>query len=145
MGEAIFKRMVEEKGIASSFCISSFGTSDCEEDNPVYPPAQKVLREKGYNFKHRAKQITLLDVKNADYILVMDSINLRDLTRLTAGNYGDKIYKLGHFLPNQIDIDDPWYTGEFERTYNEIYSACTAFLAYIEKVHASALTYDKFH
>lgn len=55
MAEAVFKRLVEEEGLSSSFNITSYGTSDCEEGNPVYPPAQRVLRQKGYNFSHRAQ------------------------------------------------------------------------------------------
>ena len=123
MAEAVFSHMVEERGLALSFKINSFGTSDCEEDNPVYPPAQKALKERGYNFTHRAKKISLSDVKNADY----------------------KVFLLGPFLPEKIDIDDPWYTRDFVRTYNEIYSSCTAFLDYLLKEHAQAFGYDKRH
>jgi protein-tyrosine phosphatase len=133
MAEAIFKRMVEERGLIGMFDISSFATSDCEEGNPIYPPAQRVLREHGFAFKHIARQISLREIKNADYILVMDDTNLRDITRLTCGNYGDKIFKLGYFCQQQYDIDDPWYTGEFERTYCEITKACNAFLDYVLK------------
>jgi protein-tyrosine phosphatase len=145
MAEAIFKRLAEEQGVALSFQISSRATSDCEEGNAVYPPAQRVLKNYGYNFAHIARQINLQEVKNADYILVMDEINLKDLLRLTGGNYGDKIFKLGHFLKDKIDIDDPWYTGEFDRTYNEIYSSCQAFLNFLLIKHSSAFTYDKYN
>ena len=78
MAEAVFSRLVEERGVAQSFKVNSFATSDCEEGNAVYPPVQKVLRENGYNFSHRAKKISLSDVKNADYILVMDGMNYAD-------------------------------------------------------------------
>lgn len=143
MAEAVFLRLIEERGIKNSFCVTSRGTSDCEEGNPVYPPARRVLKEKGYNFSHFAKQLTLSEVVNADYILIMDGINLRDITRLTGGNYADKIFLLGHFLENRIDIDDPWYTGDFERTYGEIYRSCEKFLDYLIKTHGGALEYDK--
>jgi protein-tyrosine phosphatase len=145
MAEAIFKRLIKERNVELSFNVSSFATSDCEEDNPVYPPARRVLAKYGYNFSHTAKQISLRGIKNADYLLVMDEINLRDLTNLVGGNYSEKIFKLGHFLPNKIDIDDPWYTGDFERTYREIYSACTCFLDYLLSEHADAFDYDRRH
>lgn len=145
MAEAVFSRIAVERGVASSFRINSFGTSDCEEGNPVYPPVQRVLRERGYNFTHRAKKISLSDVKNADYILVMDGMNLSDLTRMTGGNCPEKIFMLGHFLPEKREIDDPWYTRDFERTYDEIYSSCLAFLDYLLKEHAQAFGYDKRH
>ncbi len=144
MGEAVFKRMVEEEGLTSSFSVLSFGTSDCEEGNPVYPPAARVLKEKGYDFTHRAKMISLADIKNADYVLCMDKGNYSKLVSLAGVNYADKIYLPGRFLPGKKEIDDPWYTRDFERTYREIYSLCAAFLEYMKKTHGSALLYDKF-
>jgi protein-tyrosine phosphatase len=134
MAEAIFKRMVQEREWGSLFDISSYATSDCEEGNPVYPPAARVLKEKGYDFTHHARQVSLREIKNADYVLVMDEINLCDLTRLTCGHYGDKIFKLGHFLEKEIDIDDPWYTRDFDRTYKEIYASCIGFLDYLKSI-----------
>jgi protein-tyrosine phosphatase len=145
MAEAVFKRIIKERGVELSFNVSSFATSACEEGNPIYPPAVRVLKKYGYDFSHTARQISLREIKNADYLLVMDEINLRDLTSFVCGNYGDKIFKLGHFLPEKIDIDDPWYTGDFERTYREIYSACTHFLDFLLVEHAEAFDYDKRH
>ena len=145
MAEAVFKKMVEEEGLAGSVSVNSFGTSDCEEDNPVYPPVASLLKAKGYDFKHRAKMISMADVKNADYILVMDGMNLSDLTRKTGGHYADKIFLLGHFLPEKIEIDDPWYTRDFARTYSEIYTSCKAFLQYLKDRHANSFDYEKRH
>lgn len=145
MAEAVFQKIAEEKGVLPSFRISSRATSDCEEGNPVYSPAQRVLREHGYDFAHTARQITLKEVINADYILVMDSINLRDLTRLTGGRCGEKIYKLGSFLPEESDIDDPWYTRDFERTFREISLSCEGFMTYLLRERADVFGYDKRH
>lgn len=143
MAEAVFKRMIEERGVARSFEVSSSATSDCEVGNPVYPPARRVLKAKGYDFTHFARQITLQDVKNADYIFVMDSGNMRDISYISGGQYLDKISKLGSYLPNPMDIDDPWYTGEFERTYSEIYSSCEYLLDFLLNKHKNAIAYDK--
>lgn len=146
MGEAIFKRMAEEEGLAHSFDVRSFGTSDEEEGNPVYLPARRTLESHGiFGFTHRARQLSLKDVKNTDYILVMDNSNMFDVVRLTAGRYGEKIFKLGHFCTPQLDVDDPWYTRDFERAYREIYSGCEGFMEYIKNTHASALDYDRRH
>lgn len=145
MAEAVFTRLTEEEGLSSSFYISSRATSDCEEGNPIYAPAARELRERGIIFRHTAKQIRLQDIVNADYVLIMDNINLRDIVRLTGGYYGDKIFKLGHFLSPQIDIDDPWYTGDFARTYEEIQASCRAFLQYLKDRHAAAFDYDARH
>lgn len=136
--------MAEEEGLSYSFDISSYATSDCEVGNPVYPPAQRLLNSKGYNFSHRAQQISLRQIKNADYVLCMDKSNYSDLLSIAGINYADKIYMLGSFLPQKIIIDDPWYTGDFERAYGEIYSSCRAFLSYLKSRHPNALNYDKF-
>lgn len=145
MAEAVFKRMVDEEGLSLSFNINSFATSDCEEGNPVYPPVQRLLREKGYNFTHRAQTLTLRDVKNAQYICIMDALNLRDVVRMTGGNYGEKIFMLGSFGEYGSDIADPYYTRDFERTYREIYSSCKGLLAYLLTQHAEAIGYDRRH
>ena len=144
MAEAVFSRLISERGVALSFTVNSRATSDCEEGNPVYPPAQRALKERGYNFLHRAKKLTLADIKNADYVLVMDRMNLSDVTYL-AGAHSEKVHMLGHYLPEKIEIADPWYTRDFDRTYNEIYSACNAFLDYLITEHAEAFKYDNRH
>lgn len=144
MAEAIFKKMAEERGLSSSFNIKSFATSDWEEGNPVYPPAAATLREHGITgFIHRSRPITLADIKNSDYVLVMDHNNMTDIIRLTAGNYGEKIFKLGHFLTPQIDIADPYYTRDFARAYSDIYAACSAFMDYLVQKHGGTFNYDK--
>ena len=143
MAEAIFKRLAEEEGVADCLDISSFATSDCEVGNPIYPPAQRQLREMGYNFSHRAQKLTFSDIKNADYILVMDNMNYDDVCRMAGGGYCSKVFKLGSFLQDQIEIADPWYTCDFARAYREIYSACKVFLHYLETKHAKAFAYGK--
>ena len=146
MAEAVLKKLTGEKGIGASFDIKSYGTSDWEEGNPVYPSAQETLLRHGIvGFKHRSQPLTMNAVINSDYILVMDNNNMLDVVRMTAGRYGDKIFKLGHFLTPQIDIADPYYTRDFERSFNEISAGCTAFLKYIEDKHAEAIDYDKRH
>ena len=146
MAEAIFKKMAEERGISSLLNVQSFATSDWEEGNPVYPPAASALRAHGItDFKHRSRPVTLADLKNSDYVLVMDDMNLRDIVRLTGGQYGDKIFKLGQFGHMQTDISDPYYTRDFKRAYDDIYKSCEGLLDYIVKKHAGTLVYDIRH
>ena len=145
MAEAVFSRLIKERGAAASFRVNSRATSDCEEDNPVYPPVQKVLREKGYDFSHRSTVLTAADIKNADYVLVMDGMNYSNVLRLAGVAHAGKVFKLGHFLPEKKDIDDPWYTRDFERTYGEIYDACNGFLDFLFKEHSEAFGYDRRH
>ena len=145
MAELVFKKMVEERGLKSSFNISSFGTSDCEEGNSIYPPIKRTLESHGVAGTHIARQLSLKDVINNDYILVMDSENLLDVLRLTGGEFGNKIFKLCSFTPRPRDIADPWYTRDFERAYNDVYEGCKYFLDYLLKECAQAFDYDRRH
>ena len=145
MAELIFTDMVKKRGLNLSFRISSYGTSDCEEGNSIYPPAKRTLEAHGISGSHFARQITLKDIKNNDYILVMDSSNLFDVLRLTSGEYGEKIFKLCSFTPNPRDVADPWYTRDFERAYKDIEEGCRCFLEYLLKEKAEAFEYDKRH
>lgn len=139
MAEFIFKKMTAERGFASSFRINSFGTSDCEEDNPIYPPAQRILNAHGIYGEHRARQISITDIVNSDYILVMDSQNLMDVLRLTSGAYGEKIFKLCSFTDNPRDVADPWYTRDFNEAYEDICDGCEGFLKYLQEERANLL------
>lgn len=145
MGEAILKKLAADMGLESSFLITSRGTSDEEEGNPVYPPALKTLRAHGYDISHRAAQLTLQDVINCDYILVMNTSNLMDVLRLTAGKFGGKVFKLLSFTGEEGDVADPWYTRDFERAFYDIERGCRAFLDYVLKEHKEELSYDRRH
>lgn len=144
MAELVFADMVERLGLKQSFRIRSFGTSDEEEGNPIYYPAQTVLRVHGITGTHRARQLSLQDVKNSDYILVMDAANLYDVLRLTGGEYGEKIYKLCAFTQNPRDVADPYFTRDFERTYADIVDGLNGFLEYIKREHGDLLRYEKY-
>lgn len=145
MAELVFKNLIEERGVAQSFRVSSRGTSDCEEGSQIYPPAQRTLAQHNIGGAHVARQITKKDVINCDYVLVMDSQNLFDLLRMTGGEYGEKIFKLCTFTNRERDVADPWYTRDFEQAFCDIVDGCEGFLNYIFKKHANELDYDKRH
>ena len=145
MAELIFKKMTDEPGLKLSFDITSRGTSDEEEGNPLYYPAARVLREHGIQGTHYATQLTKKDVINADYVLVMDSSNLFDVLRLTGGQCSDKMYKLCSFTSRPRDVADPWYTRNFEKAYEDILEGCEGFLDYLIKKHSDMLGYDARH
>ena len=145
MAELIFKNMVEEKGLSNSFCISSFGTSDEEEGNPIYPPAKKTLIMHGIAGNHTARQLSLKDIINNDYILVMDSRNLMNIMHLTGGKYGEKVLKLCSFTDNPRDVADPWYTRDFEHAFADIEDGCAGFLDYILREKAELINYNNRH
>ena len=145
MAELVFKNMVEERGLSSSFCISSYGTSDEEEGNPIYPPAKRTLIMHGIAGNHIARQLTLKDIINNDYILVMDSRNLMNIMHLTGGKYSEKVFKLCAFTGNPRDVADPWYTRDFERAFADIEDGCRGFLEFILKEKGELINYNKRH
>ena len=145
MAELILKHLVKERGLEHSFDIKSFGTSDEEEGNHIYPPAKRTLRAHGIEGEHTARQISLKDVINSDFVLVMNSSNLFDILRLTGGEFGSKIFKLCSFTPTPRDVADPWYTGDFERAFVDIYEGVNCFLEYVLKEKTEALDYDLRH
>lgn len=145
MAELILKHLVKERGLEHSFDIKSFGTSDEEEGNPVYPPAKRTLRAHGIEGEHTAMQLSLKDVINSDFILVMSSSNLLDVLRLTGGEFGGKIFKLMSFTNSPRDVADPWYTGDFERAFVDIYEGVNGFLEYVLKEKKDAIDYDLRH
>lgn len=130
MAEFIFKDLIKKRGVFD-IKVTSFATSGCEVGNPIYPPAKNTLLSHGLMCEHIAQQITLKDIESNDYILVMDSENLKSIYRLTGGKCKDKIFKLLSFSGMEKDVADPWYTNDFETAYQDILKGCTDFLNYI--------------
>ena len=126
MAEFILKNIVKKNGLDDEFEIESRSTSLEEIGNDIYPEAKKVLDKYNIPYQKRAaKQITASDYKYFDYIIAMDDNNIRNIKRLISG-YNNKIYKLLEFTDNYKDIEDPWYTRDFEKVLNEIYDGCLA-------------------
>ena len=82
---------------------------------------------------HHAKQITWKDYERADYIIGMDTANIRNLNRMLKNDPDGKVYKFLSFAGSGRDIADPWYTGDFEATYRDVVEGCNGFLAYLRR------------
>ncbi len=129
MGEFILKDMVEKRGIAHRFYIESAATSTEELGNPVYPPARNKLREHGINPSGKtARQITKADYKRFDYIFCADSYNIKNALRIFGGDPENKVCRLLDLTDRPRDIADPWYTGNFNVTWDDIVEGCEVFL-----------------
>ena len=134
MAEFIMKQKVEERGIEEDFYIESCATSSEELGNPVYPPAKQVLQRRGINCSaKRARKITKGDYERFDYIVCMDSNNLRNLKLMFPNDNGKKISKILSFTGIDRDVADPWYSGDFSATEEDVCIGCEAILKYIEK------------
>ena len=134
MAEFILKDMVEKRGIADRFFIASAATSTEEiwngVGNPVYPPARAELAKHGISCTgKRAVQVTKNDYAEYDYLICMDSGNIRNLARIIGGDPENKVSLLLDYTPRKgASIADPWYTGNFEVTYRDIVQGCEGLL-----------------
>ncbi len=133
MAEFILKDMVRQKGLADEFEIASAATS-AEEiwngvGNPVYPPAKRELQRHGLSCEgKRAVQLRADDYEKYDLFIGMDRANIRNMMRLFGGDPQNKIRKLMDFTDHGGDIADPWYSGDFETAYRDIYDGCADLL-----------------
>lgn len=131
MAEFIMKKLVTDAGLQKDFYISSSATS-CEEiwndiGNPVYPPARSELKKHGISCEgKRAVQLKKEDYNNYDYFIGMDTYNIINMKNILGND--KKIHKLLTFAGRSDDVADPWYTNDFETTYNDIYSGCNGLL-----------------
>ena len=129
MAEFIMKQMVQEKGFSHKFNIDSAATSTEEIGNPVYPPVRRMLNEMGIDCSgKRAVQIKTSDYKIYDYIICMDSNNLRNIRMIIPNDPLNKISRLMDLTENPHDVADPWYTGDFDLTKRDIEEGCACLL-----------------
>ena len=125
------KDLVEKAGVADRFHIESAATSREEIGNPVYPPARRKLAEHGIGCEgHAARQITARDYQDYDLLIAMDSANLRNMRRFYGGDPADKIHMLLDYAgrPGE-EVADPWYTGDFQATWQDVSAGCAGLLA----------------
>lgn len=134
MAEFVLKDMVKKRNIADEFYIASCATSREEIGNDTHRGTKKKLTEMKIPFTpRRAVQITKADYDKYDYILCMDRNNIRNITRIIPADKEGKIKKLLDFSTKPRDIADPWYTGNFDETFDDIVEGCEAFLKYLNK------------
>ena len=133
MAEFIFKDMVEKKGLSNEFIIKSAATSYEEIGNDIHYGAKDKLNQKNIPFsKRKATRITLEDYEYYDFIIGMEETNIKNIKRIVGEDVDNKITKLLDYSDNPRDIADPWYTGNFEITYNDIVEGCKGFVEYLK-------------
>ncbi len=131
MAEFLMRDLVKSRGLENDFYIQSAATSTEELGNGVYPPVKRLLAARGIDCADkRARQMTRADYDKYDYIICMDSSNLRNMGYIATDTQG-KYHKLLDFTDNPHDVADPWYTRDFSLTEREIEAGCTALLDYI--------------
>lgn len=121
------KELCRQQCCENAFEIASAAVSTEEIGNDIYPPAKRKLHEKNIPFSyHAARQITRADYAYYDYIICADHSNLRWLSRIIGEDDANKVSLMMHWVGDERDVADPWYTGDFEAAYRDIEMACEA-------------------
>lgn len=130
MAEFIMKHLVAENGLQNEYHIESAAVSREEIGNPIYPQAKQCLTRHGIPFDKAktARQVTIADYDRFDDIICMDQSNLVRIERIIPNDVEHKITLMMSFTGYHRDVADPWYTGDFETTYNDLIASCQAYL-----------------
>lgn len=129
MAEFVFRDMVKKAGLSDKVKIASAATSREELGNPVHHGTVAKLSPLGISTKGKyAVQMTKADYDEYDHLFAMDQYNIRNMLRIVGSDPDGKIMRLLDITDSPRDIADPWYTGNFDETYNDIVEGCTALL-----------------
>ena len=133
MAEFVFRQMAEQDGLAEQFDVASAATTEEKiwngYGNPVYPPVERLLRVHGMDpGNKRAVLLKADDYQAYDYFIGMDDENLRDMKRLFRGDPDQKCSLLMDYTANPRPVADPWYTRDFQRTWDDVQEGCRGLL-----------------
>ena len=132
MAEFVMKELVRRAGRQNEFLIESAATSREEIGNDMHYGTRTKLREMGIPFSRRAaRQITNADYDKYDYLVAMDDENEYYMNRWWAPDSEHKIVRLLSFAGKDRDIADPWYTGNFDDTFDDVLAGCTGLLDFL--------------
>lgn len=134
MCESVMTHLVAQNNLSGSIQIASAATHNDEIGSPPHYGTVQKLKQMGVPLvPHHAVRMTKADYADYDFLIGMDSANIRNMTRITNGDPQGKIHKLLSFADSSRDIADPWYTGNFDETYADVLQGCTALLDFLIK------------
>lgn len=129
MAEFVMKDLVQRANRQSQFYIASAATSTEEIGNPVHRGTREKLKSVGISTAGKtAVQMKRSDYAKYDYLIGMDSWNIRNMLMISGGDPEGKVHKLLEFAGSSRDVADPWYTGDFESTYRDVLASCQGLL-----------------
>ncbi len=132
MAEFVFRDLVQKRGLGERFSVASAATSTEELGNPVHPGTRRRLEREGIStYGKTAVQLFRRDYQKYDYLIGMEQRNLRGMLRILGEDPEGKVRRLLDFTDSPRDIADPWYTGDFDRTYDDVLEGCQGLLAYL--------------
>jgi len=134
MAEFVMKDLVRKEKLEWRYEIASAATSSEELGNPVYPPARRKMAEHGISCAGKtARRLTPSDYEDYDLLIGMDRMNLRNMQRLYGGDPQGKIHLLLDYTDRPGEVADPWYTGDFEETWQDVCAGCRGLLDKLER------------
>ena len=132
MAQSVLTHLVKQRHIEDLFYINSAATSREEIGCGPHHGTVTKLRQVGIPVvPHRAVQMTRQDYDTYDYLIGMDTMNMRNMQRMIGGDPDAKMHKLLSFTERGGDVLDPWHTGNFDYTYRDVLEGCEAFLEYL--------------
>ena len=134
MAHMVFQNMINEKGLENEFEIDSAGTEGYNEmcQAGIHRGTMEILNRKGIPFEeHYSRRIRKTDYEYYDYIIAMDEENIYDIQSIVGKDKDNKIKRLLDYTNNPRNIKDPWYTGNFDETYEDVIEGCEAFFEYL--------------
>ena len=133
MAEFVMKALVQEQGLSYRYEIASAATSTEELGNPVYPPARRMLAAHGISCAGKtARQMTKQDYTYYDLLIGMDHANLRNMRRICGGDPDGKLHLLSDYTNRPGEVADPWYTDDFQSTWEDVTEGCQGLLKALE-------------
>lgn len=134
MAEFVMKDLVKKAGLEDEFYIESAATSTEELGNPVHYGTRNILNRHGISCDGKyARQMTRSDYNKFDLLIAMDEWNLRNMERFTGGDPDGKVSLLMDYTDHPGEVADPWYTGDFQATWDDVLEGCTALLKELEQ------------
>ena len=134
MAQSVLQHLVNNRGLSDLFHIDSAATSREEIGNgPHYGTVRKLGQVGIPVIPHKAIQMTRQDYLDYDYLIGMDTPNIRNMNAIAGGDSQKKIYKLLSFAGESRDVADPWYTGDFDATYSDVMAGCEGFLEFLNE------------
>lgn len=132
MAQSVMTHLVSERHLSHAIFVDSAATSTEEIGNPPHHGTVRKLQQVGIPVvQHKARQMQKSDYEKYDYLIGMDDWNIRNMNRIAGGDPENKICKLLEFAGSDRDIADPWYTGNFDETYEDVTEGCEALLQYL--------------
>ncbi|MBM7609574.1 protein-tyrosine phosphatase [Lysinibacillus composti] len=129
MAEAVMRHLIEEKGLTDQIKVDSAGTSSYHLGEQPHKGTRAKLKEYGISTSGmKGRQVSSNDFEQFDYIVGMDASNVRNIRKMLGQPDHPKIFRFLDLTPHQTDVPDPYYTGDFQETYDLVKEGCEVFI-----------------